>query len=161
MDPKQTAHLIANMDQVDVDTPTGVTLHINASALLLYTPRDFGSLLPTARNRVLAYGTDTSWIVFQLNLGCPWHEYEITKEELPSGLVPVASMLRWSDGTVLRLHPADRHHPIDVTETQAVGRALRNLLLPKVASYWKAPNMPAIRWVSAAETRFDVGPDRR
>lgn len=73
----------------------------------------------------------------------------------------MASILRWSDGTKFRLHPADKHHPIDVTETRAVGLALRNLLLPKVASFWKAPNMPEIRWVDSAAVRFDVGPDRR
>ncbi len=129
---------------------------IKASALLLYSPDQRpGEAVPRAHSKMLAYATNSSWIVFQLELPFDWREYTLGQEER-DGWMQVDLSLRWPDGTVFELRRADPQQPIDVAEV--FDGNVSQVLVPKVAKYWRGVNMPLLNWARSDDVRALVNP---
>lgn len=137
-----------------------VRTHVNAILLRDDEPRSESEA--RRPQRIVGFGPDFTWSVFDFEFGCGRLEYETASYESPelffsSPYRPMfhEAILRWADGTVITLLACDDERPIDVVDVP--WREVNEVLTVKVASYWMAPNMPTLEWQPADSVRHHLG----
>ncbi|HEX6359490.1 hypothetical protein [Actinophytocola sp.] len=135
-------------------------VRMNVNALLIEERHED----PT-QARVTGYGSDTSWLVFDLSLGCSPFDYEwVPAASLVTTLSngqPIfrGALVTWPDGTQLELVCHDSTRDPDVADLPL--NTVEDILPRKVAEYWAAPHMPLITWRLADIVRDHLAAPKR
>lgn len=146
-------------------------MHTNA-VLLMHdnSPHDIGSMPP---DKIRGFTTSGSTPSFDMWVTCDHLDYEtldwqgnaiLLRDDGSTVPIGMGVMLRFADGTRLRLDVDDYEQPIDFldlpdaydaagTYVEGVYDNLWALLPAKVAQHWRAPNMPIAQFVRAADVR--------
>jgi hypothetical protein len=143
--------LIANLNSVTVNK---VWTHSHA-LLLSGTHRDQNGdrISSEIDRRLCGYSTCLAGPTFTLG-GVPSLEYTITPQVVGEGISTNGSILQMADGPTLELVTDDWSRPLDVQTYE--GDIPREIVGQKIATYWRAPFMPALAWGPPAEMSLYV-----
>jgi len=150
--------LITNISFVQMEV-NGGPLRLSCRALVLDESEPLFKTDPL-NQRVLGYGSDTSWSVFTRWLDCGHLEYEMAdaagnhafmvSDAHPEGrpLFSGATM-KFSDGTEFYLQAEDQERPLDISDYDD-NEELRAELSSRVRRYYRAPYFPKLAYVPIA-----------
>lgn len=150
--------LITNVDFVEVN---GV--RCDAHAVLIEPPYEATPSFGPPRVRVRGFGVDGAQPVFTVRLDTDDPAFEIVDAQDPSKIIigdsgdarPLFSggLLRIG-GITMFLQAHDHEQEISVDEfSQDEITSVWEVLPGRIAKFWRAPNMPTLRWVPAVEVR--------